>query len=88
MKFPTNTIKELAEKWGKFKKRQERILNRNINSDEYHYWKKQEPFNTRSVIYAIRLESWFSEGCKIKEKELYQNTTEGMFDWINDGEKD
>lgn len=82
-------LKEIAEKWSKFKERQSRIYERNIHSDEYHQSKKMidesikvcanSNFNLSSLI------PWSSLDI-VLSKEKYEQSIEGMLNWINDGE--
>ena len=82
---------DLVQKWAIFKKRQERITQKNINSEEYHQHKKLFPlhkFNWSVYKSEFELDFWFSTEESIRTKDLYESSFEGMLSWINDGEKD
>jgi hypothetical protein len=73
-------LKETAEKWAKFKQRQNRIYQRNLNSDERFENMKGLSIYNYGGIMAI--------DDRIMEKDMYPKSFEGMLEWMNDGEPD
>lgn len=71
-------IEKIAEEWKAFKKRQRRIYERNLHSDEYHEALKL-PFNMYTT------DVWRHNLKLALDKDKYKDSIEGLLDWINDG---
>jgi hypothetical protein len=67
-------IEQLAEEWKLFKERQERVYQRNIHSKEYYEFKGSDNSYFDRCLYDLTV-----------QKDMYENTLEGMLNWINDG---
>jgi len=81
-------IKDFAKKWKEFKDRQERVYQRNLHSQEYVEAEKTVKMAMEVAIKCVYFPipvPWFLTKSVLK-KDMYEDSIEGMLNWINDDE--
>lgn len=72
-------LQEYADTWKEFQEYQNRIRQRNLNSDEYAKFNNETSINIWNCHYYLLMRD------VILKKDLFENTFEGMLSWINKG---